>query len=161
MLLPMSQGVKRNNGSVLQHSLQWSDDSFGALDRQVKPHSILPLFDGGDFDAEYNKKYNPVEFKTPPGIEKALLEAVVTGMLHKGSATSQWASVISNYVQPMAADHVLNWFCMFICITATVHLVYARRVHILTDNSSTGAFWGLSCLETAVLCCSICLPCIK
>ena len=99
MLLPMSQAVKSNNGSLLQHSLQWSDDSFGALDRKLKPHGILPLFDGGDFDAEYNNRYKPVEFKTPPGIEKALLEAVVTGMLHMGLVTSQWASVVSRHVR--------------------------------------------------------------
>ena len=47
--------------------------------RRLKPHSIVPLFDGGDFDADYNDKYKPVEFVTPPEMQKAVLEAVITG----------------------------------------------------------------------------------
>ena len=56
------------------------DDTSQALSRKLKPHSLLPLFDGGDFDAEYNSKYKPVEFATPAGSQMALLEAVVTGV---------------------------------------------------------------------------------
>ena len=44
-----------------------------------KPHSIVPLFDGGSFDAGYNSKYKPVEFVTPVEMRKAVLEAVITG----------------------------------------------------------------------------------
>ena len=47
--------------------------------RRPKPHSIVPLFDGGDFDAGYNERYKPVEFVTPPEMQKAVLEAVITG----------------------------------------------------------------------------------
>ena len=47
--------------------------------QKAKPHSIVPLFDGGDFDAEYNSKYEPVEFVVPKHTQKAVLEAVITG----------------------------------------------------------------------------------
>ena len=93
VLLPLSQAFNFTNASMLQHSL---DHSFAALNRQPRPHSILPLFNGGDFDAEYNNKYKPVEFKTPPGVQKAVLEAVVTGMPHMGL---QQALVIPGHVQ--------------------------------------------------------------
>ena len=104
ILLPWSQAVDSKNGSALQPSLQWSDGAFEALDRKLKPHSILPLFNGGDFDAEYNNKYKPVEFKTPPGVGKAVLEAVVTGMpsielATWGFTTSQQASIIPRHQQ--------------------------------------------------------------
>lgn len=86
LLLPLQQGVVNDNGSGIDNSgpdtLQWSDDVSRALHRNLKPHSIIPLLDGGDFDAEYNSKYKPVEFQTPPGIQKAVLEAVVTGAFH-------------------------------------------------------------------------------
>ena len=51
-----------------------------------KPHKIVPLFDGGDFDANYNSKYQPVHFATPEGLQRAVLEAVITGTLHLSSA---------------------------------------------------------------------------
>lgn len=79
VLLPLQQGVE-NDG--LQDTLQWSDKVPIAPHRILKPHSIVPLLDGGDFDAEYNSKYKPVEFQTLPGVQKAVLEAVVTGAPH-------------------------------------------------------------------------------
>ena len=82
LLLPLQQGAGNDNDRGLQDTLKWSDKVPTALHRKVKPHSILPLLDGGDFDAEYNSKYQPVDFLTPPGIQKAVLEAVVTGTLH-------------------------------------------------------------------------------
>ncbi len=54
---------------------------FDSAVRRLKPHSIVALFDGGDFDAGYNDKYKAVEFVTPPGLQKAVLEAVITGIL--------------------------------------------------------------------------------
>jgi len=55
--------------------------------RRPKPHSIVPLFDGGAFDAGYNDKYKPVEFVTPAGLQKAVLEAVITGAWHAPQST--------------------------------------------------------------------------
>jgi len=55
--------------------------------RRPKPHSIVPLFDGGAFDAGYNDKYKPVEFATPAGLQKAVLEAVITGAWHAPQST--------------------------------------------------------------------------
>lgn len=56
-------------------------DMSQALSGKLKPRGILPLFHGGDFDAEYNSKYKPVDFVPPPGSKQAFLEAVVTGLL--------------------------------------------------------------------------------
>ncbi len=42
--------------------------------RRPKPHSIVPLFDGGAFDAGYNDKYKPVEFATPADCRRLSLK---------------------------------------------------------------------------------------
>ncbi len=51
----------------------------GASFMKTQPHCIVPLFDGGNFDASYNDKYKPVEFVMPESTQKAVLEAVITG----------------------------------------------------------------------------------
>ena len=46
---------------------------------RLVPSSILALFEGGPFDAGYNKKYKPIQFQAPCGTQKVVLEAVITG----------------------------------------------------------------------------------
>lgn len=46
---------------------------------RLVPNSILPLFVGGPFDADYNKRYKPVKFGVPQDAQRVLLEAVITG----------------------------------------------------------------------------------
>ena len=95
--------------------------------RRPKPHSIVPLFDGGDFDAGYNDKYKPVEFVTPAEMQKAVLEAVITGtsygMRHDplwthascliGSLVCMWYAR-GTHVVSMCQCHKLlqTWTCM-------------------------------------------------
>ena len=94
--------------------------------RRLKPHSIVPLFDGGDFDAAYNDKYKPVEFVIPPKMQKAVLEAVITGtyvMRHDplwthascliGSLVCMWYAR-GTHVVSMCQCHKLlqTWTCM-------------------------------------------------
>ena len=78
-LLSLSLGNSSNNDSLSQESLQQPASAPEPVLAKLKPQSILPLFEGGEFDAGYNSKYKPVEFPTPHGTQKALLEAVVTG----------------------------------------------------------------------------------
>lgn len=80
-LLSLGQAIESNDGSLQQQHLHWQDSSSEVHNRKLKPHSIQPLFEGGDFDGEYNSKYKPVEFEAPSGTQKAFLEAVVTGIL--------------------------------------------------------------------------------
>lgn len=80
--LLLSPYTKHIKDGLSQHSLQQPGSAIESVSETLKPHSIVPMFDGGDFDAEYNSKYKPVEFHTPHGAQKALLEAVVTGVLH-------------------------------------------------------------------------------
>ena len=145
MLLPVSQPVKSNNGSILQHSLQGSGDPFGALDSKLKPHSILPLFDGGEFDAEYNTRYKPVEFKTPDGIKKAVLEAVVTGMLHMVLPTSQWVSIISHHGSAMTAGNMCSTGLAYVSMSH-LHCVQCirRQLQILTHMPEVKVACGVS-----------------
>ena len=52
---------------------------FEARGGRLVPDSILPLFVGGPFDADYNKRYKPVKFGVPHDAQRVLLEAVITG----------------------------------------------------------------------------------
>lgn len=45
----------------------------------ARPMSVVPLFSGGTFDAGYNQRQAPIKFRTPWGVKKALLYAVITG----------------------------------------------------------------------------------
>ena len=68
---PLAQSIRQ------QEQLEAADQAVGVS--LAKPHSIVPLFDGGSFDGRYNSKYKPVEFVTPVEMRKAVLEAVITG----------------------------------------------------------------------------------
>ncbi len=86
--------------------------------RRPKPHSIVPLFDGGDFDAGYNDKYEPVEFVTPAGLQKAVLEAVITGVL----------GMRLNPLLTHASCVVRMWYA---CGTLVVCMWYACGTHVV------------------------------
>lgn len=83
--LVQTQGMQQSAGSnIMLMQQQQSDKEFvpvqaDSVMQKASPHSIVPLFDGGDFDAEYNSKYKPVEFVVPKNTQKAVLEAVITG----------------------------------------------------------------------------------
>ncbi|KAL0025366.1 hypothetical protein WJX79_001061 [Trebouxia sp. C0005] len=76
--------------------------------RRPKPHSIVPLFDGGDFDAGYNDKYKPVEFVTPAGMQKAVLEAVITGHGYDNNQCAEFC-ITSHHFTVNGQEHVLNF----------------------------------------------------
>lgn len=83
--LVQTQGMQQAAGSnIMLIQQQQSGKDFmpvqaGSATHKARPHSIVPLFDGGDFNAEYNSKYKPVEFVVPKHTQKAVLEAVITG----------------------------------------------------------------------------------
>ncbi len=43
------------------------------------PATLLPLFDGGIFDSEYNPRFPIIEFEGPPNLCRAVIIAVITG----------------------------------------------------------------------------------
>lgn len=73
ILLSLSHCVQLHTPDAITTSSQGS---------RLIPASILALFDGGPFDADYNRQYRPIKFEVPRHAEKVLLEAVITGMLH-------------------------------------------------------------------------------
>ena len=74
-----SETAQQPDAEQSQEAAVTATPDFDSAVRRPKPHSMVPLFDGGDFDAGYNNKYKPVEFVTPPEMQKAVLEAVITG----------------------------------------------------------------------------------
>jgi hypothetical protein len=46
-----------------------------------RPTQTVPLFKGGTFDAHFNsdEERRPIHFGTPKGMQRAVLEAVITG----------------------------------------------------------------------------------
>ena len=53
----------------------------------LRPIANVPLFSGGVFNASYNDR-EPLSIATPPGLEKAVLSAVISG---HGSDNNQCA----------------------------------------------------------------------
>ncbi len=45
----------------------------------LQPFEVLPLWEGGRFDERYNSGREKINFSTPPGTRRVLLEAVITG----------------------------------------------------------------------------------
>ena len=76
-----SETAHQSDAEQSQEADMTATPDFESAVRRLKPYSIVPLFDGGDFDAGYNDKYQPVEFVVPAGLQKAVLEAVITGVL--------------------------------------------------------------------------------
>ena len=76
-----SETAQQSDAEQSQEADMAATPDFESAVRRLKPYSIVPLFDGGDFDAGYNDKYQPVEFVVPAGLQKAVLEAVITGVL--------------------------------------------------------------------------------
>lgn len=46
---------------------------------ELLPFKVMPLFSGGTFDRNYNKRYQPIKFNVPPSTKKVELYAVITG----------------------------------------------------------------------------------
>ncbi|DBA77212.1 TPA: hypothetical protein ACH3X1_009783 [Trebouxia sp. C0004] len=76
--------------------------------RRPKPHSIVALFDGGDFDSGYNDKYKPVEFMTPAGLQKAVLEAVITGHGYDNNQCAEFC-ITSHHFTVNGHEHMLEF----------------------------------------------------
>ncbi|XP_022088506.1 uncharacterized protein LOC110978103 [Acanthaster planci] len=57
-------------------NLRFSKDSSGGT---LRPYNITPLFRGGTFDKNYNKKYKPLFFTVPSDVKKVQVFAVITG----------------------------------------------------------------------------------
>lgn len=49
------------------------------MEKTLVPFQIVPLFRGGTFDEDYNLKYSPFNFPTPPGTDRVKLVAVISG----------------------------------------------------------------------------------
>lgn len=47
--------------------------------QQLEPFQVLPLWEGGTFDETYNTGRRAINFTTPAGTRRVLLEAVITG----------------------------------------------------------------------------------
>lgn len=75
---------------------------------KLKPHKIVPLFDGGDFDANYNSKYQPVHFASPEGLQRAVLEAVITGHGYDNNQCAEFC-ITSHHFIVNGKEYVLNF----------------------------------------------------
>lgn len=47
----------------------------------LEPFQLLPLWEGGTFDENYNSGREAIHFAAPAGTRRVLLEAVITGAL--------------------------------------------------------------------------------
>ncbi|KAL3136582.1 hypothetical protein ABBQ38_005828 [Trebouxia sp. C0009 RCD-2024] len=106
--LSLSLGNTSSNDSLTQQSYLQPETAFEPVEAKLKPHSIIPLFDGGDFDAEYNSKFKPVEFEMPHGTQKALLEAVVTGHGYDNNQCAEFC-ITSHHFLVNGKEHLLNF----------------------------------------------------
>ena len=87
----------------------------------------MPLFDGGDFDAGYNYKYKPVEFVTPAGLQKAVLEAVITGISF-GTRLNALSVDRCYLLDRQCGTHVVRMWCA--CDMHVVRMWYACGTHV-------------------------------
>uniref|UniRef100_A0A667XXJ3 Si:dkey-256h2.1 n=1 Tax=Myripristis murdjan TaxID=586833 RepID=A0A667XXJ3_9TELE len=46
---------------------------------KLRPFTVMPLYSGGTFDKNYNKRYRPVKFSVPASTKQVELFAVITG----------------------------------------------------------------------------------
>lgn len=57
----------------------------------LKPHRLIPLFEGGDFDAQYNSKHAPQAFTRQPEDKRVELVALLTGHGQtEGNNCAEW-----------------------------------------------------------------------
>ena len=49
------------------------------MEKSLVPFKLVPLFRGGTFDKNYNKKYKPILFSPTPDTERVKLVATITG----------------------------------------------------------------------------------
>ncbi|XP_070691172.1 uncharacterized protein [Pempheris klunzingeri] len=50
----------------------------GGGEEKLHPFRVMPLYSGGTFDKNYNKRYQPISFPVPPSSKKVELYAVIT-----------------------------------------------------------------------------------
>ena len=134
-----SETAQQPGAEQSQEAAVTATPDFDSAVRRPKPHSMVPLFDGGDFDAGYNNKYKPVQFVTPPEMQKAVLEAVITGtsygMRHDplwthascliGSLVCMWYACGTHVVSMCQCHNLLQtWTCM----RETLHAGYDQKL---------------------------------
>uniref|UniRef100_W5MYS9 Si:dkey-256h2.1 n=1 Tax=Lepisosteus oculatus TaxID=7918 RepID=W5MYS9_LEPOC len=56
-----------------------SHSDFEKHSGDLSPYLLKPLYNGGTFDKNYNKKYQPVNFTVPTAVRKVEIYAVITG----------------------------------------------------------------------------------
>jgi hypothetical protein len=67
--------------------------------KEVRPFALVPLFAGGDFDADYNDAYDPIVVPVPADAQKAELATVITGHGGVGSANcAEFCNVAHHFV---------------------------------------------------------------
>ncbi|XP_008297579.1 uncharacterized protein LOC103370331 [Stegastes partitus] len=55
------------------------DNTNGNSMEKLRPFRVVPLYSGGTFDKDYNKRYQPIKFSVPTSTKKVELFAVITG----------------------------------------------------------------------------------
>lgn len=86
----------------------------------LRPLTVIPLFEGGTFDKSYNTKYIPLQFKPTSNVKSVKIYAVITG---HGSD---------------------NYGCGEFCVTSHTFVVNGRYKHVKTfSNAGT----PLGCAE--------------
>ncbi|XP_010888174.1 uncharacterized protein si:dkey-256h2.1 isoform X2 [Esox lucius] len=63
---------------VVSLSLRFTN-SRANLSDSLYPFTLMSLYNGGTFDKEYNKRYEPIKFTVPASTKKVELYAVITG----------------------------------------------------------------------------------
>lgn len=104
---PAESETAQQAGAEQSHQADMTASADFAV-RRPQPHGIVPLFDGGDFGAGYNDKYKPVEFVTPAGLQKAVLEAVITGHGYDNHQCAEFC-ITSHHFIVNGHEHMLNF----------------------------------------------------
>ena len=63
-----------------QPTATWLSLRFSNRKKGVRPTKLVPLFEGGKFDANYNKNYKPQSVDVPASAKKVQLWAISTSL---------------------------------------------------------------------------------
>ncbi|KAK9816886.1 hypothetical protein WJX72_006713 [[Myrmecia] bisecta] len=104
--LPWQPSLRLRFSQTLTPPASGSGSAAGPL--APRPTATLPLFSGGTFDAGYNQRQAPIRFKTPWGLKRAVLSAVITGHGSDENQCAEFCSTSHHFIIN-GVEHFVNY----------------------------------------------------